>query len=224
MNIFFKRNLVFYQERANNQSTRCVSVDAALSETKTHKQPIGLPLCMGMREKKKKKKEHLFSRSVGSVPAELLDIAAHSPSKLKLERVAFSLRIFCTANGFRMADWASVSTLLINKSWKNFLPNFVDSEVEENVQTEEIQLASLINQLQNTSPMSEADDSLARNEILTDNEIIGTVIPEEEYDDDVIPVNPVKFLILSLWWHSTLHYSGLKSKILKHTKICSSDV
>ncbi|GBN85312.1 hypothetical protein AVEN_162484-1 [Araneus ventricosus] len=39
--------------------------------------------------------------------------------------------------------WASVSTLLINKSWKNLLPNFIDSEVEE------IQLASLINQLQN---------------------------------------------------------------------------
>ncbi|GBN43160.1 hypothetical protein AVEN_186002-1 [Araneus ventricosus] len=50
--------------------------------------------------------------------------------------------------------WASVSTLLINKSWKNLLPNFIDSEVEENVQTEEIQLASLINQLQNTNPVS----------------------------------------------------------------------
>ncbi|GBM70999.1 hypothetical protein AVEN_163717-1 [Araneus ventricosus] len=95
-------------------------------------------------------------------------------------------------------SWASVSTLLINKSWKNFLPNFIDSEVEENVQTEEIQLASLINQLQNTNPMSnteahaEADDSLVRNEILTDNEIIRTVIAEEDDDDDVTPVNPVK--------------------------------
>ncbi|GBM94886.1 hypothetical protein AVEN_118185-1 [Araneus ventricosus] len=74
----------------------------------------------------------------------------------------------------------SVSTLLINKSWKNLLPNFIDSEVEENVLTAEIQLASFIKQLQNTNPMSntealqwadEADDSLARNEILTDNEI-----------------------------------------------------
>ncbi|GBM60441.1 hypothetical protein AVEN_17429-1 [Araneus ventricosus] len=45
---------------------------------------------------------------------------------------------------FSLANWASVSTLLINKSWKNLLPNFIDSEVEENVQTEEIQLASLI--------------------------------------------------------------------------------
>ncbi|GBO23939.1 hypothetical protein AVEN_39580-1 [Araneus ventricosus] len=80
---------------------------------------------------------------------------------------------------FRLANcWASVSTLLINKSWKNLLPNFIHSEVEENVQTEEIQLASLINQLLNRNPMSntevlqgasEADDSLARNEIITDD-------------------------------------------------------
>ncbi|GBM31576.1 hypothetical protein AVEN_11747-1 [Araneus ventricosus] len=86
---------------------------------------------------------------------------------VNLKDVVFSLANF----------WASVSTLLINKSWKDLLPNFIVSEVEENVQTEEIQLASLINQLQNTNPMSntevlqwaaEADDSLARNEILTD--------------------------------------------------------
>ncbi|GBM21931.1 hypothetical protein AVEN_18021-1 [Araneus ventricosus] len=94
--------------------------------------------------------------------------------------------------------WASESTLLINKSWKNLLPNFIDSEVEENVQTEEIQLASLINQLQNTHPMSkteahaEADDSLARNEILTDNEIIRRVIAEDDDEEDVTPVNLVK--------------------------------
>ncbi|GBL95295.1 hypothetical protein AVEN_37745-1 [Araneus ventricosus] len=50
---------------------------------------------------------------------------------------------------FSLANWASVSTLLINKSCKNLLPNFIDSEVEKNVRTEEIQLASLINQLQN---------------------------------------------------------------------------
>ncbi|GBN15552.1 hypothetical protein AVEN_77202-1 [Araneus ventricosus] len=94
---------------------------------------------------------------------------------------------------------ASVSTLLINKSWKNLLPNFIDSEVEENVETEEIQLVSLINQLQNTNPMSntealqwaaEADDSLARNKILIDDEIIRTVTAED--DDDVTPVNLIK--------------------------------
>ncbi|GBN18891.1 hypothetical protein AVEN_8746-1 [Araneus ventricosus] len=92
--------------------------------------------------------------------------------------------------------WSSVSRLLINKSWENLLPNFIDSEVEENVQTEENQLASLISQLQNTNPMSnteafqwatEADDSFARNEILTDDEIIGTVTAEDDDDDDVTP-------------------------------------
>ncbi|GBO07755.1 hypothetical protein AVEN_74720-1 [Araneus ventricosus] len=82
---------------------------------------------------------------------------------------------------FSLANcWTSVSALLINKSWKNLLSNFIDSEVEENVQTAKIQLVSFINQLQNMNAMSntealqwaaEADDSLARNEILTDNEI-----------------------------------------------------
>ncbi|GBM01234.1 hypothetical protein AVEN_253629-1 [Araneus ventricosus] len=38
----------------------------------------------------------------------------------------------------------------------------------------------------------EADDSLARNEILTDNEIIRTVTAEDDDDDDVTPLNPVK--------------------------------
>ncbi|GBM43812.1 hypothetical protein AVEN_225703-1 [Araneus ventricosus] len=71
---------------------------------------------------------------------------------------------------------------------------------------------------------AEADDNLARNEILTDDEIIRTVTAQDDDDDDVTPVKPSKFLILRLWLHSTLHYSGLKSKILKHTKLCSSDV
>ncbi|GBM39201.1 hypothetical protein AVEN_223823-1 [Araneus ventricosus] len=98
---------------------------------------------------------------------------------------------------FSLANWASVSTLLINKSWKNLLPNFIDSEVEENVQTEEIQLASLINQLQNTNPMSNTEvlqwaaDSLTRNKILTDDEIIRMVTADGD-DDDVTPVNSIK--------------------------------
>ncbi|GBN58710.1 hypothetical protein AVEN_237246-1 [Araneus ventricosus] len=109
---------------------------------------------------------------------------------VNLKNVVFSLANFWT------------STLLINKSWKGLLPNFIDSEVEENGLTEEIQLASLINQLQNTNPMSstedlhwaiEADNSLARNEILTEDEIfIGTVTAEDDDDDDVTPVNPIK--------------------------------
>ncbi|GBN84241.1 hypothetical protein AVEN_69192-1 [Araneus ventricosus] len=97
---------------------------------------------------------------------------------------------------FSLANcWAYVSTFLINKSWKNLLPNFIGSEVEE------IQLASLINQLQNTNPMSnteafqwaaEADDSLVRNEILTDDEIIRKGTVEDDNDGDVILVNPIK--------------------------------
>ncbi|GBM60814.1 hypothetical protein AVEN_162079-1 [Araneus ventricosus] len=65
MNIFFKRNPAFYREKANNQATRCVSVDATLTETKTHKQPTRFPLCVGMREKTEKeiKKGIFFSFS-----------------------------------------------------------------------------------------------------------------------------------------------------------------
>ncbi|GBM59788.1 hypothetical protein AVEN_163023-1, partial [Araneus ventricosus] len=79
-----------------------------------------------------------------------------------LKNVNLKYVVFSLAN-----CWASMSILLINNWWKNLRPNFIDSEVEE------IQLASLINQLQNTSPMSntenlqwvaDADDSLARNE------------------------------------------------------------
>ncbi|GBN56203.1 hypothetical protein AVEN_97973-1 [Araneus ventricosus] len=98
---------------------------------------------------------------------------------------------------FSLANcWAYMSTLLINKSWKNLLPNFIDSEVEE------IQLASLINQLQNKNPMSntkafqwaaEVDDSLVRNEIFTDDEIITKVTAEDDNNDDVTPVNRQNF-------------------------------
>ncbi|GBO40614.1 hypothetical protein AVEN_221219-1 [Araneus ventricosus] len=41
--------------------------------------------------------------------------------------------------------------------------------------------------------VAEADESLARNEILTDDEIIRTVTAEDDDDDDVNPVNPAKF-------------------------------
>ncbi|GBN94983.1 hypothetical protein AVEN_9904-1 [Araneus ventricosus] len=127
--------------------------------------------------------------------------------------------------------WAPVSTLLI-KLWKNLLPNFIDSEVEENVQTEEIQLASLINQLQNKNLMSnteafqwaaEADDSLARNEILTDEEIIRTVTAKDDDDDDVTPVNPIKIshseavlaLITSLHWDEEQNFEAHEIMLLR---------
>ncbi|GBN95499.1 hypothetical protein AVEN_253819-1 [Araneus ventricosus] len=126
-------------------------------------------------------------------------------------------------------NWASVSTLLIIKTWKNLLPNFIDSEVEENVQTEEIQLASLINQLQNTNPVfnteahAEADNSLARNEILTDNEIIRTVTAEDDSEDDVTPANPVKIshseavaaLNTSLQWAEEQNFEAHENVLLR---------
>ncbi|GBL80017.1 hypothetical protein AVEN_29036-1 [Araneus ventricosus] len=78
-----------------------------------------------------------------------------------------------------------MSILLINNWWKNLLPNFIDSEVEE------IQLASLITNYktqtrchtQTLSGLLILRDSLARNEILTDDEIIRTVTAED--DDDI---------------------------------------
>ncbi|GBM26917.1 hypothetical protein AVEN_264764-1 [Araneus ventricosus] len=126
---------------------------------------------------------------------------------------------------------------LMPKSWKNLPPNFIDSEVEENVQIEEIQLTSIINQLQNTNPMSntetlqwaaEADVSLARNEILTVDETIRTVTAEDDDDDDDSPVKPVKIshseavatLNTSLQWseeknfkvHEIMFLGGLKDR------------
>ncbi|GBL95024.1 hypothetical protein AVEN_187529-1 [Araneus ventricosus] len=47
-------------------------------------------------------------------------------TNINLKDVVFSL-VNC---------WEAVSALPINKSWKNLLPNFIDSEVAENVQTE----------------------------------------------------------------------------------------
>ncbi|GBN05083.1 hypothetical protein AVEN_1050-1 [Araneus ventricosus] len=39
---------------------------------------------------------------------------------------------------------------------------------------------------------AEADDSLTRNKILTDDEIIMTVTAEDDDDDDAAPVNSIK--------------------------------
>ncbi|GBN21117.1 hypothetical protein AVEN_3277-1 [Araneus ventricosus] len=73
--------------------------------------------------------------------ANILNDTVHNENLVKtLKNVNLKDVVFNLAN-----CWAPVSTLLINKAWKNLFPNFIDSEVEENVQTEEIQLASLIN-------------------------------------------------------------------------------
>ncbi|GBM71465.1 hypothetical protein AVEN_273933-1 [Araneus ventricosus] len=118
------------------------------------------------------------------------------------------------------------------KSWKFLLPNFIDSEVEENVENGEIQLASLINQLQNTNPMSNAEalqwasevgDNLVRNEILTVDEIIRTVTAEDDNDDDT-PVNPVKSshseamttLNTSLQWAEEQNFKAHEIMLLRY--------
>ncbi|GBM73910.1 hypothetical protein AVEN_61526-1 [Araneus ventricosus] len=69
---------------------------------------------------------------------------------------------------------------------------------------------------------TEADDSLARNEILTDNEIIRTVIAEEYDGDDVTPVNPVKIshseaaaaLNTSLQWAEEQNFEAHENMLL----------
>ncbi|GBN24442.1 hypothetical protein AVEN_140777-1 [Araneus ventricosus] len=101
-----------------------------------------------------------------------------------------------------------------------------------NVSFEEIQLASLINQLQNTNPRSntetlqwaaEADVSLARNEIVTDDEIIRTATAQDDDDDDVTPVNPVKIshseamaaLNTSLQWAEEQNFEAHEIMLLR---------
>ncbi|GBM16390.1 hypothetical protein AVEN_129714-1 [Araneus ventricosus] len=72
---------------------------------------------------------------------------------------------------------------------------------------------------------AEADDSLARNEILTDGEIIRTVTAEDD-DDDVTPVNPIKIshseavlaLITSLHWAEEQNFEAHEIVLLRHLK------
>ncbi|GBN76514.1 hypothetical protein AVEN_189767-1 [Araneus ventricosus] len=71
---------------------------------------------------------------------------------------------------------------------------------------------------------AEADDSLARNEILTDGEIIRTVTAEDDDDDDdVTPVNPIKTshseavaaLITSLHWVEEQNFEAKEIMLLR---------
>ncbi|GBN24293.1 hypothetical protein AVEN_32305-1 [Araneus ventricosus] len=82
--------------------------------------------------------------------------------------------------------------------------------------------------MSNTEAHAEADDNLARNEILTDNEIIRTVIAEEKDDDndDVTPVNPVKIshseavaaLSTSLQWAEEQNFEAHENMLLRHLR------
>ncbi|GBO27303.1 hypothetical protein AVEN_170212-1 [Araneus ventricosus] len=71
-----------------------------------------------------------------------------------------------------------------------------------------------------------ADDSLARNEILTDNEIIRTIIEKDDDDNDVTPVNPVKnshseavvILNTSLQWAEEQNFEAHENMLLRHLR------
>ncbi|GBM26699.1 hypothetical protein AVEN_124991-1 [Araneus ventricosus] len=71
---------------------------------------------------------------------------------------------------------------------------------------------------------AEADDSLARNEILTGDEIIRTVTAED--DDDVTPVNPIKIshseavsaLITSLLWTEEQNFEAHEIMLLRRLR------
>ncbi|GBM01259.1 hypothetical protein AVEN_170314-1 [Araneus ventricosus] len=73
---------------------------------------------------------------------------------------------------------------------------------------------------------AEADDSLTRNEILTDGEIIRTVTGEDDDDDDVAPVNPIKIshseavlaLITSLHWVEEQNFEAHEIMLLIHLR------
>ncbi|GBN19206.1 hypothetical protein AVEN_6409-1 [Araneus ventricosus] len=89
-----------------------------------------------------------------------------------------------------------------------------------------------MNQLQNTNPMSNtedlqwaaaADGSLARNKILTDDEITRTATAEDDDDDGVTPVNPIKIshseaeaaLSTSLQWAEEQNFEAHEIMLLR---------
>ncbi|GBM32966.1 hypothetical protein AVEN_268880-1 [Araneus ventricosus] len=74
---------------------------------------------------------------------------------------------------------------------------------------------------------AEANDSLARNKILTDDEIIRTVTAEDDDDDDdVTPVNSIKIshskagaaLSTSLQWAEEQNFEAHESMLLRRLR------
>ncbi|GBM58584.1 hypothetical protein AVEN_166975-1 [Araneus ventricosus] len=73
---------------------------------------------------------------------------------------------------------------------------------------------------------AEADDSLARNEILTDDEIIRTVTAEDDDNDDITPVNPIKIshseavaaLIISLHWAEEQNFEAHEIMLIRRLR------
>ncbi|GBM51955.1 hypothetical protein AVEN_194252-1 [Araneus ventricosus] len=72
--------------------------------------------------------------------------------------------------------------------------------------------------------VAEADDSLARNKILTDNEIVRALIAED--DDDVTPSNPIKIshseagaeLGTSLQWAEEQNFEAHEIMLLRRLR------
>ncbi|GBM26178.1 hypothetical protein AVEN_197000-1 [Araneus ventricosus] len=79
---------------------------------------------------------------------------------------------------------------------------------------------------------AEADDSLARNEILTHDKIIRTVTAEDNDDDDVTPVNPIKIshsetvsaLITSLHWAEEQNFEAHEIMLLRRLRDRASEL
>ncbi|GBN31951.1 hypothetical protein AVEN_176254-1 [Araneus ventricosus] len=74
---------------------------------------------------------------------------------------------------------------------------------------------------------AEAEDSLARNKILTDDEIFRTVTAEDDDDDDdVTPVNPIKIshseagaaLSTSLRWAEEQNFEAHEIMLLRRSR------
>ncbi|GBM31284.1 hypothetical protein AVEN_91285-1 [Araneus ventricosus] len=69
---------------------------------------------------------------------------------------------------------------------------------------------------------AEAEDSLARNKILTDDEIIRTVTAEDDDDYDVTPVNPIKIsqaaLNTSLQWAEEQNFEADEIMLLRRLR------
>ncbi|XP_025405713.1 jerky protein homolog-like [Sipha flava] len=92
--------------------------------------------------------------------------------------------------------WKLVQPMLIKKSWKHLLPFQTENKIDEVVEINDIQISTLINQIQKTctNKMSDsqaqewacrgADEDLANHEILTDDQILQIAAKEDDIDDE----------------------------------------
>lgn len=86
--------------------------------------------------------------------------------------------------------------MLIKKSWKHLLPFQAGNEIDEVSEINDIQLSTLINQIQGTCTNElsdsqaqdracrDADEDLANHEILTDDQILQIAAKKDDIDDE----------------------------------------